>query len=87
MTTFKIIAQDGAVLNHVKFAATERDTDPSEVATEKRRDEALRKKQGWLTKYDPNLKLSIIECDDRGPPLVSQVAAPQWARINKSRRG
>ena len=75
MSTFKIIDQDGAVLNHIKYAASERDTDPAEVATEKRRAEALHKKQAWLTKYDPNLRLSIVECADRGYPLLDKSIA------------
>lgn len=59
---FKILRKDtGACLNVIEAGDRERDGDEPHVKREKRRLTAESKKQRWLSNYDPNLSLIILE--------------------------
>ena len=53
MTTYRVInAADGTTLNHIQVTDNERDDDAPEVADQKRKADAERKRDRWLeTEY------------------------------------
>lgn len=78
--TYRVVdAAKRSTYSHIRISDQERDEDSTAERNEKRYAEAVRLKEGWLSRYDPTLSLEIVACDMQGIALVTKTSKRRGA--------